>query len=117
MKNDLDSLCSICKQWPNCEICKLKPEDDAFYKLAEFFKVFGDHTRIKILFALFHHEMCVQDIADKLSMTQSAVSHQLRVLKNASLVKFRKDGKTAIYSLDDDHVEKIFEQGFEHISH
>lgn len=100
-----------------CKICNMQPDNNMLYNLAELFKVFGDTTRIRILFSLFHHELCVQDIADKLDMTQSNVSHQLRILKNAKLVKFRKDGKTSYYSLDDDHVEKIFEQGFEHINH
>lgn len=100
-----------------CYICNVQVTEEMFYNLSELFKVFGDKTRIKILYSLFHHELCVQEIADKVSMTQSNVSHQLRILKNAQLVKFRKDGKTIYYSLDDDHVEKIFEQGFEHINH
>ena len=100
-----------------CKICDIEPTDETTYRLSELFKAFGDQNRIKILFALFHHELCVQDIADKLNMTQSNVSHQLKILKNIKLVKFRKDGKTIYYSLDDDHVEKIFEQGSEHINH
>ena len=85
------------------------------YKLGEFFKILGDSTRIKILNALFHSEMCVCDIALLLEMTQSAISHQLRVLKQGRLVKYRKEGKVAYYSLDDDHVNHIIEQGLTHI--
>ena len=91
------------------------PCDEHLYDLAELFKVFGDTTRIKILYALFEAELCVCDIAQLLSITQSAVSHQLRVLKNARLVKPRRDGKTIFYSLADDHVRKIIAQGMEHV--
>ena len=91
------------------------PEDEKLYDLAELFKVFGDTTRIKILYALFEEEMCVCDIADLLNMTQSAISHQLRVLKQARLVKFRKDGKTVYYSLDDEHVSEMYEMAKKHI--
>lgn len=93
------------------------PDEIELYELAELFKVFGDTTRIKILYALFASEMCVCDIAALLGMSQSAVSHQLRVLKQARLVKNRREGKIVYYSLDDDHVEKIFEQGLDHIKH
>ena len=89
--------------------------DDTLYALAELFKVFGDPTRIRILYALSTKELCVQDIADALSMTQSAISHQLRILKQMSLVKFRRDGKTIYYSLADDHVATIMKQGLEHV--
>ena len=91
------------------------PEDEMLYDLAELFKVFGDTTRIKILYALFSDEMCVCDIANLLNMTQSAISHQLRVLKQARLVKFRKEGKIVFYSLDDCHISQIFSCGLEHI--
>lgn len=91
------------------------PEDEILYDLAELFKVFGDTTRIKILYALFSKEMCVCDIANLLNMTQSAISHQLRVLKQARLVKFRKEGKTVYYSLDDNHINQIFNCGLDHI--
>ncbi|WP_202708522.1 ArsR/SmtB family transcription factor [Sporosalibacterium faouarense] len=93
------------------------PQEERLYDLAELFKVFGDTTRIKILYALFEEEMCVCDIAALLGMTQSAISHQLRVLKSAGLVKYRKEGKVAYYSLDDNHIENIFDQGFNHINH
>ena len=91
------------------------PDDDDLYDLAEIFKVFGDSTRIKILYVLFEAEMCVCDIAQALGMTQTAVSHQLRVLKANKLVKFRKEGKNVFYSLDDDHVRRIIDQGMEHL--
>ncbi|MFT9497686.1 ArsR/SmtB family transcription factor [Anaerosolibacter sp.] len=93
------------------------PQEEKLYDLAELFKVFGDTTRIKILYALFESEMCVCDIAALLSMNQSAISHQLRVLKQAGLVKYRKEGKVVYYSLDDEHVKNIFDQGFIHITH
>jgi len=91
------------------------PEEEKLYDLAELFKVFGDTTRIKILWALAESDMCVCDIASLLNMTQSAISHQLRVLKQVRLVKFRKEGKIVYYSLDDIHVKQIFEQGLVHI--
>lgn len=92
------------------------PHEENLYDLAELFKVFGDTTRIKILWALAESEMCVCDIAALLNMTQSAISHQLRVLKQARLVKHRKDGKVVYYSLDDEHVKQIFNQGLIHIN-
>ena len=90
-------------------------EEDHLYDLAEVFKIFGDSTRIRILEALSKSEMCVCDIAFLLNMTQSAISHQLRVLKQARLVKNRRDGKIVYYSLDDDHIERILNMGLEHI--
>ncbi len=90
------------------------PEDEVLYDLSELFRVFGDTTRIKILYTLFESELCVNDIAQLLGMTQSSVSHQLRILKSAKLVKFRRDGKQMIYSLDDDHVRSIIALGLEH---
>ena len=91
------------------------PADETLYDLAELFKVFGDSTRIKILYALFEAELCVCDIAQLLSVSQPAVSHQLRVLKANKLVKARKEGKNVFYSLSDDHVRRIIGQGMEHI--
>jgi len=91
------------------------PDDIELYDLAELFKVFGDSTRVKILCVLFEAEMCVCDIAQVLNMSQSAISHQLRILKTSRLVKYRRDGKTVYYSLADDHVKTIFNQGFDHI--
>ena len=92
------------------------PEENSLYDLAELFKVFGDSTRVRILWALDSSEMCVCDIAFLLNMTQSAISHQLRVLKQAELVKSRRDGKIVYYSLADDHVRTIFDQGLSHIN-
>ena len=83
--------------------------------LARIYKIFGDATRIKILYVMFEKEVCVQDIANKINMTQSAVSHQLSILKDARLVKARKEGKIVYYSLDDEHVKKILDVGMEHI--
>lgn len=90
-------------------------DEETLYRLANLFKVFGDPTRIRILNTLIQGELCVQDIADELSMTQSAISHQLRLLKQSALVKFRRDGKTIYYSLADDHVATIMNQGLEHV--
>nr|WP_330410831.1 metalloregulator ArsR/SmtB family transcription factor [Lachnotalea glycerini] len=91
------------------------PSDEMLIDLADFFKVFGDTTRIKILYVLFQSEMCVCDIANLLNMTQSAISHQLRTLKQMQLVKFRREGKTVFYSLSDGHIKTIINQGMEHI--
>jgi len=91
------------------------PADEEVYYLAEFFKVLGDATRIKILYVLLEGERCVNDIAAALFMSQSSISHQLRVLKQNRLVKFRRDGKTFYYSLADHHVVNILSQGLEHI--
>ncbi|WP_026512906.1 ArsR/SmtB family transcription factor [Butyrivibrio sp. LB2008] len=97
-------------------IGKEMPFEDELYDLAELFKVFGDSTRIKILFALFESEMCVCDIAETLNMTQSAISHQLKILKQSKLVGNRREGKSIIYYLADDHVRTIIAQGMSHIS-
>jgi len=92
------------------------PPEDTLYSLADLFKTFGDPTRIRILYTLSAGELCVCDIAETLSMTQSAISHQLRVLKQMSLVRFRRDGKTIYYSLADNHVSTILAQGLEHVN-
>lgn len=94
---------------------KSMPDMDTLFSLAELFKVFGDTTRIRIMCALFENELCVCDIAEILGMGQSAISHQLRLLRAASLVRVRRDGKQSYYSLDDDHVRKIYEMGLNHI--
>ena len=91
------------------------PDEDTLYDLAELFRIFGDSTRIRILYVLFEEEMCVCDIAQLLNMTQSAISHQLRALKNVRLVKSRREGKTIFYSLADDHVKTIIGQGIDHV--
>ena len=91
------------------------PDDEVLYELADLFRVFGDSSRIKILYALHDSELCVQDLANAVQLSQSAVSHQLRVLKSSKLVKFRRDGKTLYYSLADEHVCRIISQGMEHV--
>ncbi len=98
-------------------INKLKmPDENVLYELADLYKVFGDSTRIKILYVLFEREMCVCDMALTLNMTVSAVSHQLKNLKQARLIRSRKEGKSVIYSLADDHVKMIIDQGMEHVN-
>ena len=97
------------------KVRKEMPSEDTLYDLTELFRIFGDSTRIRILYVLFEAEMCVCDIAALLGMTQSAISHQLKALKNARLVTSRRDGKTVFYSLADDHVKTIIDQGLEHI--
>ncbi len=115
------------KEAPRCEymhvheeiverVNRLMPEEEQLFDLAELFKIFGDSTRVKILFVLFESEMCVCDIAQLLGMTQSAISHQLQVLKKSKLVKYRREGKTVFYSLADSHVHTILDQGMEHIT-
>ncbi|MBQ4065631.1 MAG: winged helix-turn-helix transcriptional regulator [Clostridia bacterium] len=91
------------------------PDEDILMNLAELFRVFGDSTRIRILYALLESELCVCDIATVLGMSLSAISHQLRVLKQARLVKYRREGKTVFYSLADDHVRSMIDQGLEHV--
>jgi len=92
------------------------PEEELLYDLSEFYKVFGDSTRVRILYVLFESEMCVYDISVLLNMSVSAISHQLRILKQSRLVKFRREGRTVFYSLADDHVRTIMDQGIEHLS-
>lgn len=92
------------------------PQDEILYDLAELFKIFGDSTRIKILYALLESELCVCDLAKLMEVSQSAVSHQLRVLKGSKLVKFRREGKVLYYSLADDHVLSILNQGMDHLT-
>lgn len=98
------------------KVLKKMPEEDLLCELADFYKVFGDATRIKILCVLLESEMCVCDLAAVLGMTQSAISHQLRVLKQMKLVKNRREGKTVFYSLADGHIQLIISQGMEHIT-
>ena len=114
------------KEMPRCEehhehsvtveeVEKILPAEDELYDLAELFGIFGDTTRVRILYVLFEAEVCVCDIAEILGMTLSAISHQLRILKGARLVKFRREGKAVYYSLADDHVKTILGMGMEHI--
>ena len=117
-KQDNEELCCECAE-VHRDLLKIvqdtMPEETELYDLAELFKVFGDSTRIRILFVLFEAEVCVCDLAEALQMTQSAISHQLRILKQNKLVKSRRDGKSVYYSLADDHVRTIIAQGQEHI--
>ena len=98
------------------KVMKQMPEEEILYDLAELFKIFGDSTRIKILYVLFESEMCVCAIAELLGMTQSAISHQLKVLKQSNLIACRREGKTIYYFLADDHVRTIIGQGFNHLT-
>jgi ArsR family transcriptional regulator len=95
----------------------LMPDDDRLFDLADLFRVFGDSTRVRILYALFESELCVCDLSELLGMTQSAVSHQLRTLKDAKLVRARREGKSIFYALDDDHVRQLLSVGLEHLMH
>ena len=118
--NKENDLCEIQKTHPHAlELARLhEADDETSLRLAEVFKVLGDRTRIKLLSLLAHkEELCVCDIAEALGMGQSAISHQLRVLRSARLVKYRKEGKEAFYSLDDDHVVTLMQQGLDHVLH
>ena len=117
MTEKSEEVCESCELHENLlEIVKeMMPEETELYDLAELFKVFGDSTRIRILFVLFEAEVCVCDLAKALNMTQSAISHQLRILKQNKLVKNRREGKSVFYSLSDDHVRMIIDQGRNHI--
>lgn len=97
------------------QVLEVMPTDEELQSLADFFRIFGDSTRIRILYALSQSELCVCDIASLLGMRQSAISHQLRILKQMRLVKFRREGKSVLYSLADGHIETILAQGMEHI--
>lgn len=110
--------CEICSEVHNHDYIQKKviPNSEILQDLADLFKIFGDPTRIRILYALSARELCVCDIAQLLEMSQSAISHQLRVLKQSRLVKFRREGKTVFYSLADDHVSTILSQGINHVT-
>ena len=99
----------------NNDLISQLPNEDFIYDLADFFKVFADSTRMKIIYALMEEELCVCDIANIVQTTQSAISHQLRILKQSKLVKYRKEGKVVYYSLDDEHISQIVKKGREHI--
>lgn len=113
----MEELCevNVIHQETVNQVKEMMPEDDLIYDLAELFKVFADSTRMKILYALMEKELCVCDMAAIVGTTQSAISHQLRILKQSKLVKYRKDGKVVYYSLDDDHISAIVKKGREHI--
>ena len=116
-RQELASICELMHVHEEIvsRVSKQMPDEDALFDLSELFKVFGDSTRIRILYCLFESEMCVCDIATLLNMTPSAISHQLSVLKKSKLVKSRRSGKTIFYSLSDSHVRAIINQGMEHI--
>lgn len=116
-KNEFICDCNIIHQDAVDEVNKDMPEENKFNNLADLFKLIGDTTRCRILFALDEREMCVCDIANVLSMTKSAVSHQLATLRRSGIVRCRKSGKEVYYTLDDDHIVKLFEIGLEHIKH
>ena len=117
--NDSDSFencsCTVIHEDVVKKVSSLMPDDKKLYELSELFKVLGDTTRVKIIYALLESEMCVCDISALFNMNQSAISHQLRTLKQARLVKFRREGKVVYYSLDDEHVKLLFDYGLIHV--
>ena len=114
-KNEFICDCNIIHKEVVDDTLKKMPEQDLFNKIAEFFKILGDTTRTKILFALDTNEMCVCDIANVLNMSKSSISHQLGTLRRCGIVKCKKIGKEVFYTLDDEHVQEVFEIGFKHI--
>lgn len=108
--------CNVLHEEKVKKVKKIMPEDGYIYDLAELFKVFADSTRMKIIYALLEEELCVCDLANICKTTQSAISHQLRLLKQSKLVKFRREGKIIFYSLDDEHISEIVKKGSEHIN-
>lgn len=116
-KNEFTCDCNIIHQEAVDEVLKKMPTTNTLNHLAQFYKLIGDTTRCRILFALDQQEMCVCDLANVLNMTKSRVSHQLAVLRQSGVVKCQKIGKEVYYTLDDDHIVKLFEVGLEHINH
>lgn len=116
-RNEFICDCNVIHQEVVNDTLKKMPEQDVFNKMAEFFKIIGDTTRTKILFALDNNEMCVCDIANVLGMSKSSISHQLASLRTSGIVKYRKEGKEVYYTLDDEHVKQVFEIAIEHIEH
>ena len=116
-RNEFICDCSIIHKEAVENTLKKMPKEELFLDLAEFFKILGDSTRVKILFALDQNEMCVCDIANVLSMSKSSISHQLSTLRRSGFVKCRKEGKEVFYMLDDEHVKEVFEVGIAHINH
>ncbi len=116
-RNEFICDCNVIHQEIVDKTIKKMPDENTFNKLAEFFKLLGDTTRAKILWALDQNEMCVCDIANVLNMSKSSISHQLGTLRRSNIVKCRKQGKEVYYTLDDDHVKGLFELGLEHINH
>ncbi len=117
MNNKFFCDCNVIHQDKVDDVLKKMPNENIMNKLAELFKLIGDTTRCRILFALDQDEMCVCDLANVLNMTKSRVSHQLAILRKNDIVKCRKDGKEVYYTLDDDHIVKLFEIGLKHINH
>lgn len=116
-KNEFTCDCNVIHQDSVDRAISKMPNEEVFYKLADFYKLIGDTTRCKILFAIDQHEMCVCDLANVLSMSKSSISHQLSTLRRSGIVKCRKEGKEVYYTLDDEHICKVFEIGLEHINH
>ncbi len=119
MKEPADDVCQCVETHPEAiaKATGFLPDENTVLNLAELFKALGDPTRVRILFALSSGELCVCDLAEVLQMSQSAISHQLRLLRAARIVRYRKQGKNVFYSLDDAHVVRLFEQGLAHVSH
>ncbi len=116
-RNEFSCDCNVIHQKIVDEVLQRMPNEKTFNKLACLFKLIGDTTRCKILFALDQNEMCVCDLANVLNMTKSAISHQLAILRKSNIVKCKRSGKEVYYTLDDDHIVKLFEIGLEHINH
>ena len=116
-KNEFICDCNVIHEDKVKKTLKIMPDENTFNKIAEFFKIMGDTTRTKILFALDSNEMCVCDIANVLNMTKSSISHQLGTLRRMNIVKCRREGKEVYYTLDDDHIKEVFEVALEHIKH
>lgn len=116
-RNEFSCDCNVIHQEVVDEVLQKMPNEDIFNKLAYLFKLIGDTTRCRILFALDQNEMCVCDLANVLNMTKSSISHQLAVLRRSGVVRCRKNGKEVYYTLDDEHIVKLFEIGLEHINH
>ena len=114
--DSLDCIATVIHEEVVAAVRKEMPDDELLLDLADLFKVFGDSTRVKIICALLRAEMCVCDIAALLGMSKSAISHQLRTLRQTRLVKYRREGKVVYYSLEDEHVGNIFDQGLVHVS-
>jgi ArsR family transcriptional regulator len=116
-RSEFSCDCNVIHQDAVNQVLSLMPEEKTLNHLADLYKLIGDTTRCRILFALDHSEMCVCDLANVLNMTKSSISHQLAVLRRSGIVKCRKSGKEVYYSLDDEHIIKLFEIGLEHIKH
>ena len=116
-RNEFSCDCNVIHQEAVNQVLARLPDEQIFYKLADLYKLIGDTTRCRILFALDQNEMCVCDLANVLNMTKSSISHQLAVLRRSGIVKCRKNGKEVYYTLDDDHIVQLFEIGLEHINH